>query len=168
MHESTFSQLYKSAVIAFPNTKKRQYATDTVDVTHLEWIPYLGMRTLFLRAHVENSEGGNYDPILLFKNIKYHSTHQKGLIEIVSADTRQKYFLEPLKNNDILLRCSCKDFYWRFTHYNSVDKSLYGKTRSPYQGEYPINPQEMPGMCKHIMATGISLGTSGLMAEFRR
>ena len=155
MNESNLSKLYRSTVVAFPHTKKRQYATDTVQVTQLEWMPYVGMRTLFLKAHVQNLEGGGeYDSIILFKNVKYHPRRQSGLVEIVSFDTHQRYFIEQLSGdkNDVLLRCNCGDYFWRFNYYNSVDKSHYGRVRSSYDdGNYRINPKEMPGMCKHIL-----------------
>jgi hypothetical protein len=169
--ESSFNKLYSSAVDAFPHTRKRQYATDTINVTRIEWMPYIGMNTLLLRSHVENfgDGGGEYNPLILFKNVKYHPRRNPGLVEIVSSDTQQHYFIEKLNSNrnDVLLRCSCGDYFWRFNYYNRIDRSLYGAVRSPYQGEYRINPREMPGMCKHLMKLGISLQESGFLREFR-
>ncbi len=174
-NESSLNRLYHSAVAAFPHTKKRQYATDTVQITRLEWMPYVGMHTLFLKGHVQNfaDNGGEYDPIILFKNVRYHPHHQPGLIEIVSSDTHQQYFIERLSGNqnDVLLRCSCGDYFWRFNYYNSIDRSHYGRVRNNYEGgAYRINPTEMPGMCKHIMKMGMFLREAGLIRglEFRR
>lgn len=171
-NESSLNRLYNNAVQAFPHTKKRQYATDTVAVTQLEWMPYIGMRTLFLKGHVNNSDGGEYDPMILFKNVKYHSNIKKGLVEIISSDTNQKYFLEILNGNknDVLLRCECKDYFWRFNYYNNLEKSNYSQVRKPYDGSYRVNPKEMSGMCKHLMALGIKLQEAGIVngLQFRR
>ncbi len=170
MNESSLNKLYRSAVDAFPETQKRQYATDTVNVTRVEWIPYVGMRTLYLKGHVQNfaDGGGEYDPIIVFKNVKYHKQNMSGLVEIISSDTQQQYFIERLSSNknEVLLRCGCGDYFWRFNYYNSVDKSQYGKVRKPYFGEYRINPKEMPGMCKHLMKLGSSLKSAGILSGY--
>lgn len=172
-NESSLNRLYNSALTAFPHTKKRQYATDTIAVTRLEWMPYIGMRTLFLKGHVQNfaDNGGEYDPIILFKNVQFHPYHQPGLVEIISSDTQQQYFIELLSGNknDVSLRCSCGDYLWRFNYYNSIDKSHYGKVRKAYEGAFSINPKKMPGICKHLMALSMFLREAGLITglQFR-
>jgi hypothetical protein len=166
--ESSLNDLYRSAVQAFPRTRRRQHATDPIRITHLEWTPFIGMRTLFLKGLAQNTEedGGEYEPIILFKNVRYHTTPQPGLVEIMASDNRI-YYLEQLNagRSDVLLRCGCGDYFWRFNYYNSTDRSLYGRARTPYQGEYRINPMEMPGMCKHLMKMGTSLRDAGLVTD---
>jgi len=168
--ESSLNDLHQSAVRAFPGTTKRQHAIDTVRITQLEWTPFLGVRTLFLKGLAQNfaDGGGEYTPIILFKNVRYHNTPDQGLVEIVASDGRT-YHLERLSaaDNDVLLRCGCGDFHWRFNYYNHLDHSLHGRKRAPYVPTGtggPINPMEMPGMCKHLMSMARSLRDSGLVA----
>ncbi len=152
--ETSISQLYKNTVKAFPTTTKRQYATDTVVVERLEWVPFLGLKTLFIKGLIKN-EGKKYDCIMLFKNIIYKETEGKKLIKI-KMSTGKEHFVEQIdsEKNDILVRCNCADFYWRFVHYNKLDKSLYGRDRRKYEAlirPNTANPMETAGMCKHLL-----------------
>jgi hypothetical protein len=170
MIESSLNDLYRSAVEAFPETRKRQHATDTIRITQLEWTPFLGMRTLFLKGLAQNSDGGEYQPIILFKNVKYHQSAQPGLVEIVASNERT-YFLEKLggSRNDVLLRCRCGDFFWRWTYADHLDHSLYGRNRRKYEslGVRPsINPTNAKGLCKHLMKFVSALKDSGVLLAY--
>lgn len=151
LFESSLQDLYQSAVAAFPNTTKRQHAVDPIVITNLKWTPYLGVRTLFIKGLAQNKdEGTEYNCLMLFKNVNYDGKEVK-----ITANNLQEYSFDKLsfENTDLVLRCNCPDFYWRFNYYDHVDKSLYGRKRAPYEslGGAPANPKEMPGMCKHLM-----------------
>ena len=152
--ESTNAELYQSTVDAFPRTRFRQHATDPIKIVRLEWVPYLGVKTLFISSLAQNTDKGTqYRPMVLFKGVKYGQPG-KGLVEIVASDEKQ-YAFERLSHdgNDVMVRCDCPDFRWRFNYYDWVDRSLYGNKRKKYDGSGgpPANPSEMPGMCKHLM-----------------
>jgi len=149
LDESSLTELFKSSVAAFPNTAKRQHATDTIKITKLNWTPYLGLKTLFVRGLAQN-EGKEYNPVIMFKNVIYG----EGLE--LTDNLGKNYRVKPIsaKTNDVRVRCQCGDFYWRFTHFDHVDHSLYGRNRKKYEAKYnpgSANPQEMPGLCKHLM-----------------
>ena len=152
LFESSLEDLYRSAVVAFPTTRKRQHSTDLVIIAELRWTPFVGTKTLFTKGLAQSGESGKeYSPIILFKRVNYGDDS----VKIVASDGLE-YSFAPLsvENTDVALRCSCKDFYWRFNYYNSLDKSLQGRKRAKYEsvrGKIPANPQEMPGMCKHLM-----------------
>lgn len=170
---SSLTTLYQSAVDAFPATKKRQYATNTVKIVRLEWTPYLGMKTLYLKALAQNftGEGKEYQPMMLFKNVHYYqeNTHNADLLNIKVHD--KIYHLKPLskEKQQVLLRCQCGDFFWRFHHYDHLDKSLYGRNRKKYEAisnrRGPANPQELPGMCKHLMSMMYMLQDSKIIKD---
>lgn len=152
--ETSIIELYKNTVKAFPKTTKRQYATDTVVIEKLDWIPFLGLKTLFIKGLSKN-EGKKYDCIMLFKKINYKESIGKQIIKIIDS-TGKQYFLEQInpENNDVLVRCNCPDFYWRFVHYNKLDKSLYGRDRKKYEAikrPNTANPMELSGVCKHLI-----------------
>lgn len=151
--ETSIHELYKNIEKGFPRTKKRQHSIDTVRVEHLTWIPFLGVKTLFIKGLIKN-ENKKYDSIILFKNINFNKNEQKNYIKIKMSNGKE-YFVEQIdsEKKDVLLRCNCKDFYWRFNYYNSKDHSLYGRKRSKYESNSNIksNPSEVPGICKHLI-----------------
>lgn len=152
LNESSISDLYGSTVRAFPRTTRRQYATQPIIVEELSWTPFLGMKTLFVKSAVRN-EDRHYAPIILFKNMNYDGRGAK-----IKDGNGQLYEFDPisLENTDIVLRCNCADFHWRFNYYNHLDHSLYGRKRTKYESlglGPPANPLELPGMCKHLIKT---------------
>lgn len=165
--ESTNAELYDSAVQAFPKTRFRQHATDPVKIVRLEWTPYLGVKTLFISSLAQNTEKGTeYRPMVLFKGVKFGDPG-KGLVEIVARDN-QPYAFEKLSHNgsEVMVRCDCADFRWRFNYYDWVDRSLYGNKRKEYEskGGPPANPTESPGMCKHLMKLFTALDHAGVIS----
>jgi len=150
--ESSLDDLFRSTVSAYPKTQRRQYATDTINIANIVLRPFLGMRTLFVKALAQN-EGREYSPIIVFKNVQYHQNQDPNLIKI--TENGNEYFFESLSmDTDVILRCNCQDFYWRFNYYDHVDNSLYGRKRAEYEALIrpgTANPQEMPGMCKHLI-----------------
>jgi len=150
--ESSLAELFQSTVDAFPNTTKRQYATDTINITNVTFRPFLGMRTLFVKALAQN-EGKEYSPIIVFKNVQYHQNQNPDLIKI-TEDGNDHFFEQLSMNTDVILRCGCADFYWRGVHFNHLDKSLYGRDRKRYEAMYnpgSSNPTQSPIMCKHLI-----------------
>ena len=150
IQESSLNDLFQSTVAAFPTTTKRQYATDTIKITNLYWMPFTGMKTLFVRALAQN-EGREYNPVILFKNVEFVN---EG-VELIASNGKS-YAVKPisLENNHVLLRCQCGDFYWRGNYADHLDKSLYGKKRKKYESlgiRPPVNPDNASMMCKHLI-----------------
>lgn len=169
LKESSLLDLYQSTVAAFPNTRKRQHSVNTIRVQEVNFTPFLGMRTLFVRGSVSNEENGHaYTPIILFKNVVYHpQKDQDEWIELVASDGRN-YVLEMLERNvnDILVRCNCQDFYWRFNYFDHEDHSLYGRKRKKYEAAISpgsANPNRMPGMCKHLIKLSAAIREAGIL-----
>lgn len=152
--ETSLKDLHKNTIEAFPNTQKRQYATDTIVFEHLDWVPFLGVKTLFIKGLAKNN-GRKNESLILFKNIKYKESEGRGTVPITASNGKE-YYLEQIQyeSNDVLVRCSCKDFFWRFTHFNKIDKSLFGRDRRKYEAIYKpgsSNPEQIPGLCKHLI-----------------
>lgn len=153
LDETTFTQLYNATITAFPNTKYRHNVVDTIKVKNVKFVPYQGLNTLFIKSLAENTEKNTeYKTMVLIKNINYKN--QKNAIKIYD-EYGKSYNLErpKISINDVLVRCGCKDFHWRFNYYNSLDKSLYGNKRQEYasKGTFEANPSKSPGVCKHLM-----------------
>lgn len=160
LNESNLNDLYTSTVSAFPATTLRQHAIDPIKIAGLSVIPFKGMNSVYFKGIAQN-ENREYRPIILFKEVKFDHSNS---IHVVADDGMTYHFkqLSPRENN-IIVRCDCKDFHWRFQHYNHLDSSLYGRDRKKYEGNYPANPKELPGMCKHLIKMSHALRDSGLL-----
>lgn len=163
--ESSFRDLYSSTVSAFPRTVRRQYATDPIKIVSLDLTPYLGLRTLYIKGLAQNTENSKeYFPILLFKNVNYQSVRGSNSIEVYDKNGKS-YLLSRINDNDALVRCNCKDFFWRGNYADHLDGSLYGRKRSKY---YPVssrpsvNPLNSKMVCKHIIKLYKVLSQSGI------
>lgn len=161
LNESSLNDLYQSTVDAFPRTTKRQHAIDPVRIVELAWTPFLGMKTLFIKGTAESGES-EYTTLVLFKNVIYN---QESNVRIVANDGLVYEFQKPSFDDDVLVRCSCPDFRWRFAYYNHLDHSLYGKKPKRYVGLgfATANPLQMEGMCKHLIKTIKALKESGVI-----
>lgn len=167
LNEENLPDLYTSTVRAFPRTTKRQNAIDEIDIMSVLATPYRGVRTLLLRGHARNDTNGReYSPIMLFKGVRYRDSMTPGVIEIASRDGR-RHMLERLgPGNDVLVRCDCQDFYWRFNYEDRRNGVLWGRPRRKYEASFnpgSSNPLELPGMCKHLIKMARSLGDTGIM-----
>ena len=166
--ESSLFDLYVSAVEAFPHTTRRQHATQPIEIQQLSITPFLGVKTLFLKAAAIN-EGREYRPMILFKGVVYGSDSTGGKIQITTSDGSHRWVQRPsLAENGVVLRCNCDDFYWRFNYFDHLDKSLYGRKRAPYQARLnpgSANPMELPGMCKHLMKFAEVLNDTGFITN---
>ena len=156
LNDSSINDLYYSTVRAFPRTQKRQHSIDLVKITEIKWTPYLGMKTLFIKGLAQSEESHKeYTPIIVFKNVIYHNENTNKYVKIIANDNKE-YIFEQLdyNENDVLVRCQCKDFFWRLQHTDYVDHSLYSKNRKKYEARInpgSANPLELPGMCKHLL-----------------
>lgn len=163
INESSLDDLFSSSIRAFPNTTMRQHAVDPIVIETIRWTPFVGMKTLFIKGHARN-EDRHYDTIILFKGVDY--TNEQ--VKIKASDGNfYKFAKLSLENTDVLVRCSCPDFKWRFNYYDHLDKSLYGVKRSKHEGVSGIaaNPKQMPGMCKHLMATTRVLSAANIFVD---
>lgn len=159
MLENTLPELYQSAVDAFPRTTKRQHATDPIEIDGVRYTPFLGMKTLLIRANATN-EDRQYSPIILLKRVVFAN---EGF-SFVAHDDEKTYHIRP-KDYDVLVRCNCQDFYQRFNYYNHLETSLHGKVRKEYEnfdGTHRANPKELPGLCKHLMKFMSELDEAGI------
>ena len=80
---SAYDQLYKKTVQAFPRTRKRQHATQPIQIVRTDFTPYLGTRNLLVRGQARSGTYNNvyYKPMLFFNEVQYQ---QKG-----QEDTKQ-------------------------------------------------------------------------------
>lgn len=164
LDESSLTQLYHSAVAAFPHTTRRQHATNTIKIAKMDWVPYLGMKTLFIKGYAQN-EGKEYETIVLFKKVAYLNEVNSKAVRIRASDGLYYNFDKITEDQNVLVRCNCPDFRWRFSYYDHLDKSLYGNKYKAYVSKGlrgPANPLQAEGLCKHLMKTVKALQEAGI------
>lgn len=165
--ETNLNQIYSSVTSAFPNCTRRENAIDEVIVTKLEWLPFIGLKTLRVKGLSQTKENGHeHFPEIVFKSVKFHEIRdQIGLVEIID-NIGARYLLEKLQQNvvDVLVKCDCKDYYWRFQNKNFENHIHQGRNRVPYIALYNPNIADISiGACKHIMKLNLVLNRSGLI-----
>lgn len=170
LQESNLQTLYKSTVQAFPSTTKRQHSIDPIQIVELTWTPFLGVKTLFIKGLAQSGESGKeYIPMILFKGVNYHnSKNERDWVEITANDGKDYVFERLGNDNEVLVRCNCLDFQWRFNYFDHKNNSLYGKVRKKYEANVrpgSANPLELPGMCKHLIKLVQSLDHAGILED---
>lgn len=169
IEEMTLVDLEKSIVTGFPATTKRQHATDPVQIVQLKLNPYTHTTDLLAEA-VANSGGRKYDTKVLFLDVTYEDEDTNNNITFVATDG-DNYHIVPisLSTCNVKVRCNCLDFYYRFANWNGRDEALYGNPPPPYrrktQNRPPVNPDQVPGLCKHVIKTVQSLREAGLVVS---
>jgi hypothetical protein len=166
--QSSVPDLETNIVRGFPNTTKRQHATGEVTISNVQYMPYLGMNMLHVKS-TSSSNGHEYKQALQFNGVKFEGadTDQNATFQ---ASDGEDYHVQPLEltGHNVKVRCSCLDFHYRFANYNSQDKSLVGRPPPLYQKKTnrpPVNPLQVPGMCKHLLKLVEMLQRYGLVKQ---
>lgn len=166
LEETTYAELEQQTIKGFPYTVKRQHATDPIRVVQLKLIPFTKTNDLKV-VSVINSDGKKYDNTILFKDVVYEDSDQDDNVTFTASDG-DTYNIEPiaLSGSEVEVHCNCLDFRWRFSMWNSDDGSLYGQPPPPYRKKTnrpPVNPDRVPGVCKHLIKTIESLKQAHLV-----
>lgn len=168
--ESTYNELERNT-LSMPGNN-RANATNSVQIRSLELIPYDG--ALGVNASVNSVNSGNtYQPQMMFLDVEYINTEDPNIendprtVTFQAADGHD-YTIMPisLARNNVKVRCTCLDFRWRFAIYNDKDNSLLGGGPGLYQKKsqrQPGNPQQVPGVCKHILKLVAELKANGVV-----
>ncbi|QPB08509.1 SWIM-type zinc finger protein [Vibrio phage Va2] len=104
---------------------------------------------------------------LHFPSVRISEVPAPGF-EIPIKDKKGYTFYCPrlTENTTVLLRCSCPDFRFTFMYPDYDKKSLQGR-RIPYQRKTttrpPRNPDDIPGVCKHLIAVFNKLTNLGFI-----
>lgn len=152
--DSTYNQLHGNIVRGFPGTRKRQHATGPVHIVTMEYLPYVNDNVLRVNT-VAKSSGNTYQPVILFRNVRYEPEDLTTNITFRATDN-QEYHIQTIRlpGSNVRVRCGCLDFYYRFGAWNHGDNSLEGPPPPPYHAtgnRPPANPTQVPGVCKHLI-----------------
>lgn len=164
---SSVPTLQQNIERGFPDTTKRQHSTNEVVISNIQYMPYIGMKMLHVKS-LAASNGHQYQQALQFMKVEFEpeDTDENATFQ---ASDGEDYHVHPLQLNghNVKVRCNCLDFHYRFANYNAQDKSLVGRPPPLYQkttNRPPVNPAQVPGMCKHLLKLVETLRRYGLVA----
>ena len=167
LEEMTLADLEKNIVTGFPGTTKRQHATDPVHIVNMKMTPYKQTTDLFVDC-VANSSGKKYDTKMLFLDSTFDEDDTNDNVTFTGSDG-DVHHIKPiaLAESNVKVRCTCLDFYYRFSVWNNSADALYGQPFPTYQRKTdtrpPVNPDQVPGVCKHIIKTVQALKDAGIV-----
>jgi len=156
--ETPLASLYNNTLTGFDTPRKQ--SSGRVQVIKKIFIPTQqnGQRGVGIGATTRSS-AKQYETKMFFDNITYLGDEdaQANGFTFQTPDG-QEHVIEPVGYNagDVEVRCSCLDFYYRFSVWNNKDGSLLGDPPDPYinktDNREPVNPNRTPGLCKHLIA----------------
>ena len=155
--ESSLAVLYNNTVQNFETD--RQAGSGRVQVVDKVFVASPNQGIVMVKAQTRSS-AKQYDTRMSFEGIEFQGGEEDegGNTSSFQTPDGQEYVIVPAEYNssEVRVSCSCLDFYYRFAVWNSKDSSLLGNPPPPYvnktDGGKPRNPNQVPGMCKHLMA----------------
>jgi len=166
LDEATYAELERNTLNSMPPTEKRQFVTGPVQIANLELIPARESQNLSIKASAL-SDGTKYTTTAIFDGVIYDDADQADNVSF-SGPSGDEFHIEPIElaRNNIKVHCNCLDFYWRFATWNHQKNSLDGHPPPPYQKKTnrpPVNPRQVPGVCKHLLKTIEELRNAGIV-----
>ena len=114
------------------------------------YVPFLGTRSVQTKAIVQSLDGkSGYTTQITFYDV---NEGEKPVFDI----------------NPVRVGCSCDSQYFYFSYANWLNNAHIGRkprayvpVSNPKRKMPPKNPNNIPGICKHIMAMSLALSSSG-------
>ena len=156
----TLKELYDSTI---KYAGRRRFIID-VDGKLVDIIPNVkaGIITFRFRVKSVSRKNEGYNTWVQFYGIKYSDRPQTSdSVKIIEKDTGKPLYFErisltnPKAKNYVRVRCACQDFRFRFAWEDRANGCVYGGVPRSYQRvpgstRPPVNPEHLPGICKHI------------------
>lgn len=151
-YNQLLSQTKRGATIK--DTPREQNA-NRVQVQEVNLIPSIQDKTLTAKSRTRTTDK-HYETIIVFSGVKFFNEGGHGRQEFQASDGTT-YFIDPIRpyKSNVKVRCTCLDFYFRFSVWDQRDKALTGDPPEPYYRKTdsypPVNPEKVSGVCKHII-----------------
>lgn len=154
--ETSLSRLYTNTINGFDTP--RQQNAGRVQVVKKIFVASPRQRIVLVKAQTRSS-AKQYETRIAYEDIEFLDAEEAGgQTHTFTALDGQEYTIEPMKynNSDVRVSCTCLDFYYRFSVWNGDDDSLLGNPPTPYikksDNREPVNPNKIPGLCKHLIS----------------
>lgn len=162
LENSTVGQLTSNTDVFFGNSRKQK--SNQVNLSNVEYVPAVQDGILIVKAQARGEK--HYNLVMQFDKVRYAKPGTQWAVPVPVEG--QELYIMPLKQmgNYVQVHCDCLDFYWRFANYNAKNKSLLGEPPAPYvkkTDRVPLNPDQVPGACKHLRKLSDQLHREGLL-----
>lgn len=119
--------------------------------------PVVASNLLRFEAAAESqSKPSRYNVAILFGNQVFSDKKTPVFPNQVPYQKRTIFCPKPTENDTVQLRCSCRDFQFRFSNPLADKGALIGSPleykRVPGSTRPPVNPRHTMGLCKHLWA----------------
>lgn len=150
--ELTYDRLIRNTNRHFKNERNKK--SSDVKLTNTVFIPYVNDNYLEVESESQ-TVNGKYISRIVFENVIFKDEEGPDVARIVTADGSEYFFRRINRSrSNVKVSCSCLDFYYRFAMYNNKADALASDPPKPYVKKTdrpPVNPAEVPGVCKHII-----------------
>jgi hypothetical protein len=172
LFEDNLTQLRTNIQRGFPNTRARQHRVGMVNVISTQFIAYPQQFSFLVEAKVRGEDGITYDSNMLFKDVEFQEADSPNVVTF-KANNGEEYHIIPVVRNlhGVELNCTCLDYMWRFWQQNYQKDVQFGKGPNPYIRKTPpppegypyANPEQVTGMCKHLIKLSDNLQQKGIL-----
>lgn len=151
--------------------RAQQYKAGKVGALDFKYLPR--EKQLYIHAQARSSSGHRiYKTSIVFDQLPHSDVQKHGFnLPYSSHGQGAELFLQqPTSSTKCRLRCQCADYYFMWEYWNKQNKGLLGPHKtyvrvSPPSGRPPVNPDESPGLCKHLLAMLKYLITNKIVAK---
>jgi len=136
--------------------RRQQYYAGRVNAVDYKFLPK--EKQLYIQSqNISSDHSKLYRTQIVFEGIQSaESLDHIHKIPFSSKGHGIDFYLSELNvNSRIRTRCQCDDYYFMWSYWNSREKALLGPhkpyVRVPGSNRPPVNPDESPGLCKHLL-----------------
>jgi hypothetical protein len=169
VNEIDLRTIQQNNVRGFPATKARQNLVATVNANSITFTPFEESKAVQVKAQVV-SHGHRYLTSIRFNDVGFEPVinNEPGVVEFEGTDGVLHHMHPVLQvGDDVEVSCTCMDFRFRFSNQHFQNKSLDGNPPPPYirktKNRPPVNPDDVIGACKHLLATAVKLRQMGIL-----
>ncbi|BCG50086.1 hypothetical protein [Ralstonia phage RP13] len=151
--------------------RERQYSTGKVTAVDYKYLPR--EKQLYVNAqNISSDKKRLYKTILVFEGVTNSEVPDKDHPVPYSSKGHgvDLYLGQVTSRTRLRTRCQCQDYYFMWEYWNKGKKALVGPHKVyqrviPPSGRPPVNPLEMPGLCKHLLALVKKLMADGVIIK---
>lgn len=166
--DQTVPQLRQNIQTGFPDTKKRQHATNEVRVDNFKYTPFAANGILRVDAITSSNNGNKHKVTIDLRGITFENGDTDQNVTVTSSGG-QDISVQPVQLNttNVGVNCDCQDYIMRFATFNLNQNCHIGAIPPRYIRKTttrpPANPNNVPGACKHILKCFEDLQGHGLI-----
>ena len=178
MAKMTFDDLVRSSERLNPRVYGRNSAytpkfeigkyTSGEDIGQSVIVPYVGTKSVLISLRAWGvTQNAIHNITLWFSGCEIVTEDPHDINFFSCVYNGEIYWVRKLDRhrNPVQYRCSCANYFFMWAFANSKHGILYGPTPRPFQkktNRKPLNPDLLPGMCKHVYNSWRVLRDSGL------